>query len=86
VLIESLQRLEEKLQGETPAAQFLWDQDGGSYRPKDEKSFSDYVKIYLEDDLTVRGIIVNREVEIHRGERTDIHVDAVSPGAHTRAY
>ena len=29
-----------------------------------------------------RGIVVNREVRIHRGERTDIHVDALSQGRH----
>jgi predicted NACHT family NTPase len=73
VLIESLKRLEEKLQGETPFVQFLWDKN----RPKDEHQFSDFVKIHLDDDLKKRGIIVNREVRIHRGERTDIHVDAV---------
>jgi len=73
VLIESLKRLEAKLQGETPASPFIWDKT----RPKDENQFSDFVKIHLDDDLRQRGIIVNREVRIHRGERTDIHVDAV---------
>jgi predicted NACHT family NTPase len=45
VLIESLGQLEAKLQGETPAAQFLW--DAMVHRPKDENSFSDYVKLHL---------------------------------------
>ncbi len=78
VLIESLKRLEAKLQGETPFVQFLWDKN----RPKDEHQFSDFVKIHLDDDLRHRGIIVNREVRIHRGERTDIHVDAVVQDQH----
>jgi hypothetical protein len=74
VVLESLRRLQVKLQGETPAAPFLWD----GPRPKEENQFSDFVKLHLEDDLTARGIIVNREVQIHRGERTDLHVDAVA--------
>jgi len=84
VLVESLHRLEEKLQGETPAAIDLWDEIAkGVYRPRDENRFSDYVERYLRDDLTPRKIIVNREVEIRRGEgstpgeRTDIHVDVI---------
>jgi predicted NACHT family NTPase len=87
VLIESLRRLEEKLQGETPAAQFLWDRiNNNLYKPKDENSFSDYVKIHLDEDLRKRGIIVNREVQIHRGQRTDIHVDAVIRDSNNDVY
>lgn len=86
ILIESLGRLESKLQGETPAVRDLWDQDKvnkTTYRPLNENDLSDYIKRFLEDDLKHRGIIVNREVEIRRnlggnsGERTDIHIDAV---------
>lgn len=84
VLVESLGRLEEKLQGETPSAPDLWNErDDGTYRPKDEEGFSDYVKRHLQQDLEGRGVVVNREVVIRRGEgqgrgeRTDIHVDAV---------
>ncbi len=83
-LIESLKRAEEKLQGETPAAEFLWNKIGkDAYRPKDENSFSNWLKLHLEDDLKTRGIITNREVEIRRGEgtgqgeRTDIYVNAI---------
>lgn len=48
-----------------------------AYLPKDENRFSDYVVRYLKNNLKERGVIVNREVEIRRGERTDIQVDAV---------
>jgi hypothetical protein len=48
-----------------------------AYIPKDENRFSDYVVRYLKNNLKERGVIVNREVEIRRGERTDIQVDAV---------
>lgn len=84
VVIESLRRLEGKLQGETPAAPDLWNKrDDRTYRPKDEEAFSDYVKRHLQEDLEGKGVIVNREVVIRRGEgsergeRTDILVKAV---------
>lgn len=82
-ILESLDGLQLKLQGETPAAIDLWNYVNRKYTPKDENTFSDYIKRYLEEDLKKRGIIVNREVEIRRGqggnagERTDIIVDAV---------
>jgi hypothetical protein len=83
VLVNSLKRLQQKLQGETPRAIDLWNENG-EYTPKDENRFSDYIKSHLDEDLKQRGIVLNREVEIRRGvgstsgERTDIHVDAVS--------
>jgi len=91
VVTESLVRLEDTLHGETPAHIFLWDvipagEGEKRYRPKDENSLSDYVKLHLERDLKQRGIIVLREVEIRRaaggdpGERTDLYVDAYVPG------
>ena len=89
VLIESLRCLEAKLQGETPASQFLWNQASekkGLFIPKDENAFSDFVKLHLEEDLKGKGIIVNREVQIHRGERTDIHVDAITKNSTMEAY
>lgn len=71
IILDSLQTLEYKLQrGEHPRAIDLWNEK----RPKDENRLSDYVKNHLEEDLKGRGIIVNREVEIKRGNKTDIHV------------
>ena len=93
VLVESLKRLEAKLQGETPAAIDLWSEiEKNVYSPKDENRFSDYVKRHFDEDLRQRGVIVNREVEIRRGggatpgERTDIHVDAVVRGPNGEIY
>lgn len=87
VLVESLQRLQEKLHGETPAVAFIWNEwkqgDKTLFRPKDEERFSDFVKLHLDEDLRGRGVVANREVQIRRGEgstpgeRTDIHVDAI---------
>lgn len=87
VLVESLERFQSLLQGETPEAPYLWDNVSKSdAKPKDENSFSDYAKIHLEKDLKQRGIVLNREVRIHRGQRTDIHVNAVIQTASGQPY
>jgi predicted NACHT family NTPase len=93
VIIESLRRLQEELQGETPAAPDLWNRlEGGALRPKSENEFSDYLVRHLRRDVQGRGIIANREVEIRRGEgeaegeRTDIHIDALAAGPRPNEY
>jgi hypothetical protein len=93
VVLESLRRLGGDLQGETPAAPDLWNRlEGDAFRPKSENEFSDYVARHLRRDIQSRGIVVNREVEIRRGEgkgegeRTDIHIDAVIAGHRPREY
>lgn len=84
VLLDSLGKLEKEFQGETPSAIDLWNNVKGKYTPKDEGAFSNYIKRYLDKDIAERGIIVNREVEIRRGEgtgkgeRTDIHINAIT--------
>jgi hypothetical protein len=78
-VMESLSKLGTKLQGETPLRQFLWNEVAkNSFQPKDEAAFADLVKTHLQADLVSRGIIPKREVEIRRGQETDIHVDAVA--------
>ncbi|MGA2322891.1 MAG: hypothetical protein ABSG22_03485 [Sedimentisphaerales bacterium] len=86
VIFESLQRLEKKLHDELPAVYDLWDNRGNSQKPlccpKDEPHFCDYIARHIAEDLSVRrGIIVNREVQIRRGQKTDIHIDAINPRA-----
>jgi hypothetical protein len=92
-IIDSIKRLETRLQGETPAVIDLWNEiERNRFRPKDENDLSNYVKRHLNDDLKKRGIIINREVEIRRtmgttpGERSDIHVDAVKKLADEDEY
>lgn len=92
-IIESLERMKGKLQGDTPLAYRLWNEETNGQKkrvwPKDENRFSDEVKAHLAEDLVSRGVIVNREVVIRDstggapGERLDIVVDAVvkSPGS-----
>ena len=95
VIRESLERLEHKLHGETPAVVDLWNipvSIAKEYIPKDENTLSDYIKRHLEDDLRERGVIANREVEIRRseqnakGELTDIHVQATISTPHNNGY
>lgn len=100
VVVESLDRLNQKLQGETPSAIFLWNQWKQEkqilFRPKDEQELSDYIKSHLEEDLKQRGVIAKREVEIRRrhgdegvaalGERLDLQVDALVRLANREIY
>jgi hypothetical protein len=87
VILESLVRLKERLQGETPAALFLWDKTSkGKFRPKLEPRLSDFVRLHLELDLKGSGLIFTREPEIRPigygspGEELDILVDVNVPG------
>lgn len=83
VILESLHRLQAKLQGETPAAFDVWN-TSPIYKPRTENELTDYVARFLRSDLQDRGVIIGREVEIRRpsapgtGERTDIHVDVTA--------
>jgi len=92
LILESLNRLAEKLHGELPAIRDLWNIDKSRYWPKDENDFSDYVSRHLDADIQKRGIVVNREVKIRRGtgggtgQFTDIHVDAIVPGSQPGSY
>jgi len=93
VLVESLQRLQQKLVGETPRSRFLWNQSPeGKWRPKEEDSLSDFIKSHFDDDLKARGIVLGREVQIRRraghtpGEDTDIYVTAVRKNVQGQVY
>jgi hypothetical protein len=83
LLAVSLRRVQEELQGETPAAELLWDQrSNGVWRPKREESLTDYIARRLRSDLEERAVVANREVEVRRrpgagrGSPTDIYVNA----------
>ncbi len=82
VIVESLERFQAELHGETSVVHRLWNEKP-NFTPKDEGRLSDEIKVHLGEDLKQRGVIANREVEIRRGEETDIHLDAISqrPGS-----
>lgn len=78
---EALSQIQDRLQGDTPTLEYLW--DSYSNRPKFEDAASDYIRNEMQSILLGRGGIVNREVQIRPskkgfGERTDIRVDAVA--------
>jgi hypothetical protein len=84
----AMREVQTRLTGATPESHYLWDTHAG--RPKSEDEISDYLANELNRVLTVRGAIVNREVQIRRnrpsgiGERTDLLVDAAPVrGPHT---
>lgn len=74
VIIETLRRLQVKLQGKPPMAPFLWN----GTRPKEEEDLSDWLKVHLEEDLQKLGVVSYREVQIQRGEETDLHITALA--------
>jgi hypothetical protein len=85
VLVESVSRAQTYLHAENPAVIELWhDRGNGVWRPATEPQLSDWLARFLRRDLEERRVIVNREVEVRRapgaalGERTDLHVSALS--------
>lgn len=91
-ILSSLGRLQARLRDELPAVKDLWNGSVAPFCPKDEQDLSSYVARHLRDDLSGRGVIVNREVQIRRGsgegtgQSTDIHVDATIPGRSAGTY
>jgi len=85
VVLESLERLQQRLRGESPAAIHLWSEGHGNRRnlkwPKKEETLSEFVVDHLKQDLTDRHLVIAREVQIRPGELTDIHVVASSTEA-----
>lgn len=93
VICESLDRLQVLLHAELPAVRDLWNSKNGEAWPKEEEDVSDYIARHFKADLIRRGIVVNREVQIRKGQpgempgqKTDIHVDANVPGTRTELY
>lgn len=80
----AMEDVQTRLTGATPESHYLWDTH--ARRPKSEDEISDYLANELSRVLTVRGAIVNREVQIRRnrtsgiGERADLLVDAAPVG------
>jgi hypothetical protein len=80
-VIASLGRAQAELRGQPPAAEQLWSTRPS--RPKDEAALSNWVALFLRRDLTSRGIVVGREVQVGaapgggRGDSVDLQIDAV---------
>lgn len=80
---ETLRKYQTLLQGkENPMIGFLWNDHGDSVSHKDEESFSNHIKAFLDANLP--EAVINREVQLNRGTgeapgaRTDIWITAFS--------
>lgn len=84
-VIAAFSNIQQRLVGETPESHLLWNTTP-QRRPKSEDEISDYLRNRLTDELASRHAIVNREVQVRRnapsgiGERTDLRIDAMTPG------
>ena len=73
-VMASLKKLQADLRAEVPAVRHLWNDDD---TPKHEEALSDEVCQHLKRDLEGTGVVANREVQVNKRRRTDIHVDAI---------
>ena len=86
VVLESLARFQAQLTRSTlPRSEVFWRYAGAdtrqrNFEPHDEAFLSNELARWLRDDLNQRGIVIGREVQPRRGQRTDIYVDAVARG------
>lgn len=79
ITLEKLSELQERLQNQEQAEAIIYWNEDPVMKPKDENRMSDLIKNYLQDALGNSGVILNREVEIERGSKTDIHITAIIP-------
>jgi len=88
LVIESLNRLQQSLTtGPNPGVGDLWNYEGSgnkrrNFSPKDEEDISGKIAGWLQRDIGVSsGVVLNREVQPRRGQKTDVLVDAIAGGA-----
>jgi hypothetical protein len=72
VIIESLERSQECLQGVNPLARLFWNDE----TPKKEDEVTDWITQHLRRELSDRGVVLDREVVIKPTDRLDILVTA----------
>ena len=85
LVVESLDRLQNDLtKGPNPQAGDLWNYEGSgnkrrNFAPKDEEDISGKIAAWIQRDLgPSSGVVLNREVQPRRGQKTDVLVDAVA--------
>lgn len=81
LVLWGLERIQLRLQSDTPESHLLWDTH--SRRPKTEDEISDYIRGALLQEIGTNGVVVNREVQVRRNqpsgvpERADLRIDAI---------
>jgi hypothetical protein len=85
LVVESLNRLQQSLTNTpNPTVGDLWVYQGSGNRrhnfaPKDEEDISGKIAAWLQEDIgNSSGVVLNREVQPRRGQKTDVLVDAVA--------
>lgn len=73
VTVESLERLETELQGESPLVEGLWNTND-PIQPKNETRISDQIRGLLLRDFQSRAIVKNREVQNRPGNEVDVYI------------
>ena len=82
VVVNAFEEIQRELTGANPRSHLLW--DTFSMRPKLEDEISDYLRNRLEDLTGGDRLVVNREVQVRRSNRTgvperaDIQADAAT--------
>ncbi len=79
IISEKLFEFEKILQDQEQSEAIVFWNDKPFFLPKDENFISDRIKNYLNEELLKKGIVLNREVEVQKGNKTDIHVTAFIP-------
>lgn len=81
VVLGVLDEYQNYLRTSTSKARPLWNENKKGHKPvcipKEEDALSDHLKDYLTENLKGKGIILNREVQVTKGQRTDIKIDAI---------
>ncbi|MCO5200055.1 MAG: hypothetical protein M9941_20150, partial [Anaerolineae bacterium] len=95
VIVDKLEQLQSELQGKeraTSSSIDLWnesrktiDNNGCNRRttlrtPKDENRLSDYIERFLTRELKQKKVLVDREVQVERGNFTDILIETFPEG------
>ncbi len=83
VICETLEQYQVYLTGkEAPQIDSLWNTGREAVSHKNETSFSNHIKKYM--DLVLPNIVSNLEVHLNSGARTDIWVTAISKATNAR--
>lgn len=76
VVMEKLDKLQKRLQNQEQSDAIIYWNTDPDVKPKDENFMSDRIKNFLTSELIDKEVIINREVEIEKGNKTDIHITA----------
>jgi hypothetical protein len=82
VVLEALDDIETSMSSGYGDVSALWNRPSSRSicEPKEENDLSDFVAERLKQRLEGRRVVINREVQVQKGQETDIKVEASEPG------